>query len=236
MQKPQKLQKLRKYLNIKLFLWLLRCVRPFWHGIAAIVLFCSAGSLLYVGKAVISKQIIDQAMNKGFYESASYLFLLGLFFISQILLGSVSSAIMLRVSEKMSNSIQKDLVGHMYKTEWIRLNKFHSGDMLTRLTSDIGYITNFWVSIFPNIVSLFVQLVFAFVTLFYFDKTLAVFAFLLGPVSAVWGFIVGRKLKKLQHEIQTAESKNRSFIQETIANILIIKTFEQEEESIDRAQ
>lgn len=230
------LAKIKKYLKFSNLRQLSKLAAPFRLKIILLIIITSLTSVLAVGTALITRKLIDEAVGRQFSTAVLFLILLALFFILRIAFGSLSGILSIRLSEKIANKIQKDLVSKVYKAEWLYLNQYHSGDLLTRMTSDIGYITNFWVNIFPAIVSLIVQLIFAFATLFYFDKTLALFAFILGPITASIGFILGRKIKKLQHMIQAAESRKRSYLGETIKNIIVVKTFEHEEKSLAKVK
>ena len=136
------------------------------------------------------------------------------------------------MNEKMNNHLQRSIISQLYDAEWLSVNKYHSGDILTRVTSDVGSVVSFFSVVCSGIVAFGVQLMAAFITLFVFDRNLALFTFVLGPISVIASFIYGRKIKKMQHKFQEAESKCRSKIQESIHNMLIIKTFNFEEQSM----
>jgi ABC-type multidrug transport system fused ATPase/permease subunit len=116
-------------------------------------------------------------------------------------------------------------------TEWLYISRYHSGDILTRLTSDINRVATGVINMIPEIVSLGVQLIAAFFALFYYDMYLAIFTFILSPVTIIFSRIIGKKLKYLQTKLQESESKYRSYIQEAVENITIIKTFRLEKRS-----
>ena len=105
---------------------------------------------------------------------------------------------------------------------------------MTRLTSDAGAIADGIIGTIPNIIILFVELLMVFVTLFIYSPLLAVFAMLVAPVAALVSFFLGKKLKKLQIKVQESESNYRSFLQESLANLLVVKSFSNEDYSVDR--
>jgi ABC-type multidrug transport system fused ATPase/permease subunit len=73
-----------------------------------------------------------------------------------------------------------------------------------------------------------------FFTLFYYSPLLAVFALLVAPVAAVASWWLGRKLKRLQVKVQESEASYRSFLQESLANLLIVKAFANEDYSTEK--
>ena len=52
---------------------------------------------------------------------------------------------------------------------------------------------------------------------------------LVAPVAAIVSFFLGKKLKKLQVKVQESESNYRSFLQESLANLLVVKSFANED-------
>jgi len=111
------------------------------------------------------------------------------------------------------------------------VSKYHSGDLMTRLTSDTGNIADGIANIIPQIIILVVELVASFVVLLCYDPILAIFALLLAPVGGILSIWLGKKLKFLQVKVQESEASYRSFITESLSNILIIKSFRTEEYS-----
>lgn len=226
------MNRFEKLFDIKLYKWLLKLAKPYLIPILLITLFNIFTSLSGVLNALISKQVLDSALKYGLRQSITYIVIFGLLSVFRIVMTAIISWVITKTSETMSYGLHKYLLGQIYKIEWLKLNKYHSGDILTRFSSDTGNVISAWVNIFPTIVSLSFQLVAAFVMLLYYDKTLAFFAFVIGPLSSFMSWFLGRKLKQMQHALQQAESKYRSYLQEIIQNILIVKTFCYEKRSL----
>lgn len=218
--------KLKKIINLKVYLWLARYIRQYWIPLLVIILLSTVIPLASVATAITTKQMIDLSIQKDIQHAVVYISLFAALLLVQIFLSSFISMKTVRLRETLNNRIQKDFLSLLYKIEWNTLNKYHSGDVLTRLTSDVSIIVDGIVTLLPSLISLSVQLVAAFCTLLYYDKRMAIFAFILGPISVFFGWLIGRKLKKMQHEIQSSESRYRSYIHESFQNVLIIKIFE----------
>ena len=73
-----------------------------------------------------------------------------------------------------------------------------------------------------------------FCMLFYYSPLLAVFALLVAPVAALCSWWLGKRLKRLQRKVQESESEYRSFLQESLANLLIVKAFTGEDRAVER--
>lgn len=205
--------------------WIIRNTRPFLPGMALIIGLGGLSSLSGVALAIASKNTVDNAIAGNLRMAVLY----AAVFIGTIIISQGAnvglSLLSVRISESMSNSMRQGLYNGLATTEWIALSAYHSGDFLTRLTSDVSNIVNMMVNIIPAIMALVLQLTAAFITLLFYDPRLAILAFLLGPLTLAFSRIWGRKLKYLHIEVQRSESKYRSYIQEVLQNILIIKCF-----------
>ncbi len=216
--------------------WMFEQAKSFFAPITVIIVSGALLSLLEVSLAWISKFLVDAAADrlwmKGVWAGIAFIFVI----LIQIGLTAYISTMSYRTSELMINQMQKKLLSHLSNIEWLEFTKYHSGDILTRITSDMSIVVEVWVNIIPEVVSLGVSITAAFITLMIFDPTLAILAFLLGPTAVVTSRILGRKWKPIHKKAQEAESSFRSYIQEYIQNMLIIKTFCYEEESKRRIE
>ncbi|WP_346868682.1 ABC transporter ATP-binding protein [Clostridium sp. UBA5119] len=113
-------------------------------------------------------------------------------------------------------------------------SKFHSVSLITRITSDVGTISSTILGTIPSIISLLVTFIASFSTLIYFAPSVAIVAVIVGPILLLISRSFGRKLKKLYKEIQEEDIKYRSFIQESIQNLMIVKTFCMEKLNVDK--
>ncbi|TYP69141.1 ABC-type multidrug transport system fused ATPase/permease subunit [Paenibacillus methanolicus] len=175
-------------------------------------------------------------MSENYSAATLYIILLVFLLIMQLIAGAYLSIRTGKLRELLSFRLHDRLLKRLYRTEWMAINKYHNGDIQTRLVSDVGNIVEGWTATLPGIIAMAIQLVVAFFTLWYYDATLAIFAFMLGPITLFLSWLIGRKLKRMQHEIQSAESSYRSFLLENVRHMLIIKTFQYENSSMQQME
>lgn len=216
----------------KYFKWLLKYSKPYIPKIVLLLLLDVAASLLAVGMAIISKEIIDSAASGGMEKSA-ILFYIAVIIVS-LIISAMTNLISIVLNEKFSFGIRKQVYEKIIKSHWMEVMKYHTGDLLTRLTSDAGNVADGIVNVIPTIIRLFIELVVTFFTLYYYQPMLAVFALTMAPIVALVCFVLGRKLKELQLKVQETEAEYRSFIQESLSNLLVVKSFTNEEYAIER--
>ncbi|MBP1756389.1 MAG: transporter ATP-binding protein, partial [Firmicutes bacterium] len=214
------------------FVWLILYSIPYIPRIILILAFGLIDTFLSVGLAVILKRIIDGASSGGLVLGAILLYLGGV--LLSMLVNVTSQLISAVLNERFSFGIRKQIYDNIIRSYWMDVKKYHTGDLLTRLTSDTEIVSDGIVVVIPTIVRLVIELLVTFFTLFYYEPRLAIFALVIAPISCLISFTLGRKLKLLQVKVQESESKYRSFIQESLSNLLVVKAFANETHSVDR--
>lgn len=212
--------------------WLMEYSKPYTGRIVLMMAFNLLSTIVSLGMVTISKRIIDNATEeKGFLALIiGYLALaIGLQAVSII-----STLMNAMLTERFSFGIRKQIYEKIINSHWMDVKRYHTGDLMTRLTSDAGNIADGIIGTIPSIIQLFFELLLVFFTLFSYSPLLAVFALMIAPVAAISSWVLGRKLKKLQIKVQESESAYRSFLQESLANLLIVKSFANEDYSVKR--
>jgi len=234
-----KIQKLKHYWDKRedanrYFKWILDYTKPYMPQLFLLMLFDFAATFLSVGMAIIGKELIDKATGGNFSELWQIIFLYVLVIFGSQALSLVSGLISAVVYEKFGFGIRKKVYRMILDTSWMDIAKYHTGDLMTRLTSDVSAVSDGIAVTIPTILRLLVELVVTFATLAYYDLRLALFSLFIAPIALFASLWLGRKLKYLQVKVQQSESKYRSFMQESLANILIEKSFCLEDYSEDK--
>ena len=106
-----------------------------------------------------------------------------------------------------------------------KLNGYHSGELLTRLTSDVSIVSDGVSSILPTVVSALSRLICAVVVLVVLDPIFALAFFVAGSLVFLVITFLREKLKGYHKKTQETDGKVRSFMQECIENLLAVKVF-----------
>lgn len=220
------MERVKKFLNTKTYKELCNFGSEFKKQIILVSFINIINVLLPISVALMTKNLIDKAVDESFSESIKYGIILGILILLQLIMNSISSLKVTKIKEKMKNKLQLDVLKAYYKKNYLFLNEYRTGDIQTRVFSDVGAVTEIWLASVPSIIALFIQLSLAFYILFKYDPYLAVLIFLITPITLLVGWIIGRKTMQIQHLIQKAESVLRSYINESIQNIVVLKIFE----------
>ncbi|MCR4902027.1 MAG: ABC transporter ATP-binding protein/permease [Butyrivibrio sp.] len=209
------------------FKWLMIYSKPYMGQILLLMSIKLAGIFASIYMAILSQKAIDAATA----DNASIVApLVGYVVLMLALQASVViySLINTMLNEKYGFGIRKQVYDKILDSVWMETQKYHTGDLMTRMTSDAGIIADGVITVIPGIVSLLIELVAVFGTLFAYSHFLAVSALFMAPFAVVLSFFLGRIMKRLQIKVQESETAYRSFIQESLANILIVKSFANE--------
>ena len=209
--------------------WIIKHTKAYIKSLLLLTLLSSFSVVLSIVTALIGKRIIDNAIYGK--EVLNALIVYAIVTVLEILLGSIYSLISVVITEKYAFQIRQKVYRGVLDTCWSSISKYHSGDVMTRLTSDINIVASGVSGLISNIIVLLTQLILAFCTLFYFDKWLAVLTLTIAPITAIISIWLGKKLRFLQVKVQETEAKYRSFMQESVANQLIIKAFNNQDYS-----
>jgi ABC-type multidrug transport system fused ATPase/permease subunit len=212
--------------------WLAGYTKPFIPTLLLLMMISAISSGITVGTAVIGKRIIDNATNS--QEFTGYIILYIIVIVGVQIISIITSLVSIMMNEKFSFGIRKQVYEKILNSNYHHVQKYHTGDLMTRFTSDCGTVANGIASIFPSIITLIIEFIITFSVLFHYEPLLAISAILIAPIGAFISFWLARKLRKLQTKVQESEANYRSFIQESLSNILIIKTFCYEQYSVER--
>lgn len=212
--------------------WLWQYTAPYAGRIGLLFVFGLLETFASLTMVQITKEIIDHAtVGSGFGRLfTGYVLLL----LAMQGISVVSALLTALVTERFSFGIRRQIYEKILHSGWREVTAYHTGDLMTRLTSDAGNVADGIVGTIPNMLQLGIELVLVFCMLFYYSPLLAVFALLVAPVAAFCSWWLGKRLKRLQGKVQESESAYRSFLQESLANLLIVKAFTGEDRAVER--
>ena len=190
-----------------------------------IALINSAISVLLILLASLSKNII----NAGVEKATSQIILCGAFLFGsallEIVLGGVVSMLNVRASGKLVISLRNYMFSSVLHKKYPKVFDHHSGDLLNRFTSDIDQVVSGAVGLIPSLCSMITKIIVGIGALIVENYIFALIVLLLGFLLPLIGRQISKKYKHLHKEVNRTEGKSRSFLQESFANIVVIKTF-----------
>ncbi len=232
-----KVENIRKiFTSGEQYRWLLSRSRPHWPRLFLLLAFEVISSMLSVYLVQVINRVFKILNGELLGNILLILITYVLLYLFSVALGSVSSVMRVSVQEKMNFTIRSDCFSKLLHSNWLDVSAYHTGDLQTRLTSDVTQVTNGAVGILSALVSLISTFVTAFVALYSADKVLAFSIILIVPVAALMARFVGKRISRIQKKVQESEAKYRAFTQESLANLAIVKSFSYQDRSAERLQ
>ena len=188
----------------------------------------------YIYLALVSKQVLDIATKD--IDGSLLLSILEIagIIILQCVLNIVYANIFIRADGRMDVRIKQGLFSKLLGKKWQNLNEYHSGEIINRFTSDVDTVIDGILNILPTSISLLTRLIAGLWVLFAIDWRFTIAVMALGVVIFIAGKIYSKHFKYLHKELQSAHGVVRSFIQECFENIMVIKSFANDDIVKDR--
>lgn len=206
--------------------WIFQYARRYWKSMIFYTLLGIMGTLVSLSMSLISKDLVDIITG---HETGrlikTFVTLIG-FSVANILVTQATSYASMLVSMRVDAEIKNDIFAKMMVTDWESLTTYHTGDLVTRWSSDASNISNGVLNWIPNLIIYCVKFLSALGIVLYYDPTFAVFALLGIPFSALLSKPLLRRMKNNNERSAAMNAKLYGFNQETFSNIQTIKAFD----------
>ena len=212
--------------------WLAEISSPHKAALFTLLIVNLAITAVSVASAAINKNIVDSASSS--LGIAAYASVAVLFSVFSIAAGIFLDLFSVRLTEKYSYHIRSEMFSRILNSVWKSRTGYHSENYLSRMTSDAAIVSDGVITVAIEILATVFNLVAAFFLLWHYDRTMALAAFLSGPVAALASILLAAKLRKIREEIQKSEAEYRRFLQENISNADVIKVFGREMDSVKK--
>jgi subfamily B ATP-binding cassette protein MsbA len=134
------------------------------------------------------------------------------------------------ISEKILFNIRNQLFSHLLYLPTKFFDKFHSGELMSRLLNDTQQVQNSIANVIPNTIREFFTLLGLLSVLYINNWKLAIVATFVFPIAAYPVVVFGKKMKKLGKKRQISIAELTTIIQEALINIRLVKAFATEKQ------
>ena len=192
-------------------------------------------SILSIYLILVSKNVIDSAVSQSIFELRKYMIELIIICFIEIGLKTILGSINAVTCAKLEIHFKQNVLNTILKKDYEQISKFHSGELMTRIVSDVNIIIDTLVALIPNILSMVTKLVCALILLFNVSKELVVLFLVGGLILFVVVNIFKPFLKKIHKKLQAASSNVRLLFKEIFDNLIVIKIFSSEDVISDKS-
>lgn len=205
--------------------WINSYAKGYYLYIFAMCLCSVLSALSFVALALFSRNVTDIASGEIQGNITLQCVLLFASIVMQILLSIAGSALRARAEGRLDMTFKRHLFSGLLRKKYTCVTGYHSGELVNRLTSDVGSVVNGVISIIPNVVSIITRLVACAVTLFVISDKIAFIILGVGLLIPVFGRLISRRYKELHKQFAKNDGAVKTHMQESFENIAVIKTF-----------
>lgn len=126
----------------------------------------------------------------------------------------------------VGNRLRRRLFGHLLNSSWKELDKYHTGDVLNRVSRDIDDVVRLLTTTLPAVFVTTIQFIASFIFFCTLDASLAWLLILVIPVFLLISKLYVRRMREYNRGIRSSDSRIQSVIQESVQHHVIIKTLE----------
>lgn len=205
--------------------WIYAYARHYWGAMIFYTILGLFGTVVSLATSWVTKNMVD--IITGHETGAlinTFSIMIGLQ-VGSTIVGLISDYLSTLISMRVDAEIKADIFEKILVTDWESLTNYHTGDLLTRWSSDASTISNGVLNFLPNLAISIFRFVSAFAMMIYNDWTFAVFAFLGMPVTILLSRTLMSRMVRNNERSAAMGAKVSGFNQETFSNIQTIKAF-----------
>lgn len=180
--------------------------------------------------ANFSKNVIDGAT---VYHNVNHIVKFALALLGVVILQTTLSITRSCVSERCKGRLDIELKRHLLnvimKKDYSVVTSYHTGELQNRMFNDVNVVTESFTRILPQGIFFCTKLLSSLIYLIIIDKVFALVFVIGGCVVFAVTQLFRKQLKELHKKVQETEGKTRSFIQEIVSNLLVVKAFSVED-------
>lgn len=210
--------------------WIYYHTRAYRNAVLAYVLLGLLSTGLSMVSALASKELVNSivllgAEGYGGKRIAAIGFVVVFLAAIGILLNAYINRYSAKINLRVSNELRAEVFDTFLRTDWESLQQYHSGDLLTRVNTDVTNVANSVLGWIPTLIIKLAQFIASLVVILCFDPTMAVFALITAPLTLIAAKPFVSKMRVLSKEMRTVNSEMTAFHEEALQNVQSIKAF-----------
>ncbi len=209
---------------------LLRSVREFKAPSVKAPVYISLEVIMECIIPLIMANLIDKGINQG---SMPVILKMGLLLflcsVMSLLFGVLSGQNAATASAGFARNLRKDMFDHVQDFSFANIDKYSTGGLVTRLTTDVNHVQNAYQMIIRTAVRSPFMLIFSLIAAFSIDAKLCFIFVIFVPVLAVGLTVIARSAHSRFIQMFKKFDKLNTVVQENLRGIRVVKAFVRED-------
>ena len=184
---------------------------------------------------LIMAALIDNGLNK---QDMPYIWKSGLILLlaslASLLFGVLSGHYAAGASAGFAKNLRRDMYSHIQDFSFANIDRFSTGGLVTRLTTDVSNVQNAYQMIIRTAVRSPFMLIFSLIAAISIDAQLSLVFALFIPILGVGLYLVSTHAHPIFEKVFRRYDKLNSVVQENLSGIRVVKAFVREDEEIEK--
>ncbi len=217
-------------------IWLKRETRPYSGRVLLLTGLSTLVTLFSLAFAYLVRYLINSASSGNATSLWIFCGVILAVLLLKIILKTLYGYSAEKLRAKMYSSLRAKTFSKILRSDYARIQEYHSGDLLNRLTTDVQEICVDTVGLMPTLVGMVVQCLGAIVALLTTDPLFTLIYIVCGGLFGGIAALFRKQIKKKHKDVLQADGNARAFMQEGLTSIMTIKAYGAENKTDDKVK
>lgn len=209
--------------------WIIKALNKRKWMVGLLTIVQSIMAISGIAFALLMRSVIDHAVSKEYEEFWQSVVALAVLICLQLLLRFVNRFLEEDTHAAIENRLRQKTLHGILQSNFSRVKEFHTGELMNRITSDVGVVTDGAVTLVPSLTSMAVRILGVLLVMGTIDWSMALVFLIAGCIVAALSILPRRWQKRLHKKVQEADGNVKSYVQESLESLLVIHAFGCEE-------
>ena len=216
--------------------WIYSYAVRYKRGILLYILLGIAATVLGLGGSVASKYLIDAVTGHKDSVILTIAAIYAGFGLTRQVLTAVTRRVSAKLSVQASNEIRSEVFRQFLEIDWQSSLDYHSGDLLTRISSDVSTVADSILGWIPSLVTCSVQFLGTLTVILIYDPMMALLALISAPITVLMSRFLITNLQTFGQQMRDTQAQLTAFYEEALQNLQAIKSFSLNQKFNDRLE
>ena len=216
--------------------WIIAVAKGKKRYVALLALVQMIMGVTSMGYALFIRGLVDNATARNregfFYYCALLVGLVVVLFI----LRSIIRVLEEYTRSTLENAFKRRVFRNLLYKDYASVTAYHTGEWLSRMTSDVTIVADGITHIVPGILGTVVRLISAMFLLFVYVPKLTGWIVVGGIATVIVTWGLRKIMKRLHRQVQMADSKLRVYLTERLGSMMILRAFEKEKVALEQGE
>ncbi len=190
--------------------------------LSLVYVLLSVADIVY---ALMLRNIVDNALAKDLSAFWQSVILFALLMLLRLVMTLVLRHLAEYTHSRIANACRQHLFGNILRRNYAGVTARHSGDWMSRLTSDVSNVASGMSNMIPELLGVSVRLVGAVGVIMAMEPRFLWLLIPAGLLLMLLTYSYRRKMKALHKSVQEKESSMRSLLQEILGSLLVVRAY-----------